>query len=218
MPHLNARARTSIHVRLHARMHMRTDTRRLQADCKGHCGFEHKCDRDTACEGAVPHCHEGMEWPPAKNNTFPVFTYACGHMYTHTCVCACVCRVNVFTGASTCTSRLKTGHCALLRAANKTSQAAADPRMRLVFVACLPVALVPRSLLLSAQMASAPMQPAMSNPCDITICALTGTRYVVHCPVSGLGFRAQGLGSRDPVCRALPAPPGFRVQGLGSRD
>jgi len=52
----------------------------LQADCKdGHCGAEHPCTSDSDCSGAIPHCHEGMEWPPDRNRVFTCPEPSCGH-------------------------------------------------------------------------------------------------------------------------------------------
>lgn len=57
----------------------------LQAECKeGHCGGEHKCSSEEACVGAMPHCHEGMQWPPEKGSVFQCpageCKYAAGHV------------------------------------------------------------------------------------------------------------------------------------------
>ena len=51
----------------------------MQAECKeGHCGGKHNCESEEECVGSQPHCHEGMEWPPPKDNVFQV-TYR-GHV------------------------------------------------------------------------------------------------------------------------------------------
>ena len=58
---------------------------RIQADCKeGHCGGEHKCQGDDLCVGAQPHCHEGVGWPPEKNDVFQVLPHTHTHCHTHT--------------------------------------------------------------------------------------------------------------------------------------
>lgn len=60
--------------------HSANDQCSLQAECKeGHCGGEHHCQSEDECLGAQPHCHEGSEWPPAKEHVFQCPERTCAY-------------------------------------------------------------------------------------------------------------------------------------------